>query len=76
MAALRAASAASGVTAGVPVVAVADAAAAAVIAAASVISAAMMAVANAQARKPWAVSRKNTSSVRTPTHFLRNRPAK
>ena len=31
--------------------------------------------ARAQARKPCAVSRKKTSSVCTPTHFVRSRPA-
>src|SRR5262245_40618480 len=33
-------------------------------------------VASAQERKPWAKSRKTTSGVRIPTHFLRSRPAK
>src|SRR5674476_1306703 len=32
-------------------------------------------VAKAQARKPCAVSRKSTSCVWTPTHFVRSRPA-
>ena len=32
-------------------------------------------VASAQDRKPWAVSRKNTSSVCTPVHLVRSRPA-
>ena len=31
-------------------------------------------VATAHAIRPWAVSRKNTSSVCTPTHFVRSRP--
>ena len=33
-------------------------------------------VANAQAKRPCAVSRKKTSSVRMPTHLVRRRPAK
>ena len=32
--------------------------------------------ASAQARKPWAVSRKKTSSVCRLVHFVRNLPAK
>src|ERR1700759_976079 len=32
--------------------------------------------ATAQARKPWAVSRKCTSVVCTPNHFVRSRPAR
>ena len=33
-------------------------------------------VAKAHAKKPWAVSLKNTSSVLMPTHFVRRRPVK
>ena len=39
-------------------------------------SAAIRTVANAQAKKPWAVSRKNISSVRIPTHLVRRRPVR
>ena len=67
---------ASGVggTAGIEVAAAA--AAPAVAAEPSVTSTAINNVANAQAKRPCAVSRKKTSSVRMPTHLVRRRPAK
>jgi len=39
-------------------------------------SAAISTVAKAHAKKPWAVSRKNISSVRMPTHLVRRRPVR
>jgi hypothetical protein len=44
--------------------------------AAAVTKAAINIEARAQAKKPCAVSRKNTSSVWRPVHFVRSRPAK
>jgi len=41
-----------------------------------IVAAALMTVANAQAMKPCAVSRKNTSSGSKPTHFVRRRAAR
>jgi hypothetical protein len=73
---LRACSAASGVGGVAGVEVAAAAATPAVAAEPRVTSAAINNVAKAQANRPCAVSRKRTSSVRIPTHFVRRRPAK
>ena len=73
---LRTCSAASGVGGAAGIEVAAAVATPAVAAEPSVTSTAIRTVANAQARRSCAVSRKKTSSVRTPTHFVRSRPPK